>query len=238
MGLDPERLRAQREEVHALGDRFGIRTLCASEVDIREDGSIDFEPEILAELDFVVGSVHDALGIGRDAMTRRLIRACENPYVNVIGHPTGRYVEGHPGYEFDYDAVFGTVLNRFCIQAVLGHPLTVYGKGGQTRGIIDIRDTVRCIQLACENPAKAGEFRVFNQMTESMSVGDIARTIAGNAPLSVAANKLCIDQILKEPSDRNLTAVERASRLCLDSADYREGRTAFMEKRQPRFQGR
>jgi len=79
---------------------------------------------------------------------------------------------------FDYDAVFGTVLNRFCIQAALGHPLTVYGKGGQTRGIIDIRDTVRCVQLACENSANPGEFRVFNQLTESMSVADIARTVA------------------------------------------------------------
>jgi hypothetical protein len=62
---------------------------------------------------------------------------------------------------FDYDAVFGTVLNRFAIQAVIGHPLTVYGPGSQTRGIIDIRDTVRCIELACENPANRGEFRVF-----------------------------------------------------------------------------
>jgi UDP-sulfoquinovose synthase len=79
---------------------------------------------------------------------------------------------------FDYDAVFGTVLNRFCVQAVLGHPLTVYGKGRQTRGVIDIRDTVRCVQLACERPAEAGEFRVFNQMTESMSVVDIAHAIA------------------------------------------------------------
>ena len=68
---------------------------------------------------------------------------------------------------FDYDAVFGTVLNRFVIQSVLGKPLTVYGNGSQTRGIIEIRDTVRCIQLACENPADQGEFRVFNQMTES-----------------------------------------------------------------------
>lgn len=57
---------------------------------------------------------------------------------------------------FDYDAIFGTVLNRFVIQAVLGHPLTVYGTGGQTRGLIDIRDTVECIRLACENPADAG----------------------------------------------------------------------------------
>jgi UDP-sulfoquinovose synthase len=78
---------------------------------------------------------------------------------------------------FDYDAVFGTVLNRFVIQAVLGHPLTVYGRGGQRRGIIDIRDTVRCIQLACENPAERGEFRVFNQMTEAMSVQEIAETV-------------------------------------------------------------
>jgi UDP-sulfoquinovose synthase len=83
---------------------------------------------------------------------------------------------------FDYDAVFGTVLNRFVIQAVIGHPLTVYGTGGQTRGLIDIRDTVRCVQIACENPARRGEFRVFNQMTESMSVRDIAATIAQAYP--------------------------------------------------------
>jgi UDP-sulfoquinovose synthase len=79
---------------------------------------------------------------------------------------------------FDYDAVFGTVLNRFVVQAVLGHSLTVYGSGGQTRGLIDIRDTVECIRLACENPAAPGEFRVFNQMTESMSVAEIAKTVA------------------------------------------------------------
>jgi UDP-sulfoquinovose synthase len=79
---------------------------------------------------------------------------------------------------FDYDAIFGTVLNRFVVQAVLGHPLTVYGSGGQTRGLIDIRDTVECIRLACENPAAVGEFRVFNQMTESMSIETIAKTVA------------------------------------------------------------
>lgn len=81
---------------------------------------------------------------------------------------------------FDYDAIFGTVLNRFVIQAVLGHPLTVYSPGGQTRGMIDIRDTVECIRLAAENPADRGEFRVFNQITESYSVGEIAKTIANN----------------------------------------------------------
>jgi UDP-sulfoquinovose synthase len=91
---------------------------------------------------------------------------------------------------FDYDAVFGTVLNRFVIQSVIGHPLTVYGTGGQTRGIIDIRDTVRCIQLACENPANRGEFRVFNQMTESMSVKEIAETIQRCSPEDVTIEYL------------------------------------------------
>ncbi len=83
---------------------------------------------------------------------------------------------------FDYDGVFGTVLNRFVIQAVLGEPLTVYGTGQQTRGLIDIRDTVECIRLAVEHPADRGEFRVFNQMTESMSVRDIAGVIAEQFP--------------------------------------------------------
>ncbi|MFI5092275.1 MAG: NAD-dependent epimerase/dehydratase family protein [Candidatus Acidiferrales bacterium] len=76
---------------------------------------------------------------------------------------------------FDYDDVFGTVLNRFCIQAAIGQPLTVYGKGGQTRGFLDIRDTVRCIEIACENPANRGECRVYNQFTEQFSVRDLAK---------------------------------------------------------------
>ena len=78
---------------------------------------------------------------------------------------------------FDYDEVFGTVLNRFCVQAALGYPLTVYGKGGQTRGFLDIRDTVRCVELACLNPAAPGEFRVFNQFTEQFSVLDLAHMV-------------------------------------------------------------
>jgi len=78
---------------------------------------------------------------------------------------------------FDYDEVFGTVLNRFCVQAAIGHPLTVYGKGGQTRGFLDIRDTVRCVEIACLNPAARGECRVFNQFTEQFSVLDLARMV-------------------------------------------------------------
>jgi UDP-sulfoquinovose synthase len=77
----------------------------------------------------------------------------------------------------DYDAIFGTVLNRFCVEAAIGHPLTVYGKGGQTRGFLDIRDTVRCIELAVANPAAPGEFRVFNQFTEQFSVLDLATMV-------------------------------------------------------------
>ncbi len=91
---------------------------------------------------------------------------------------------------YDYDAVFGTVLNRFVIQSVLGKPLTVYGNGSQTRGIIEIRDTVRCLQLACENPAERGEFRVFNQMTQSLSVQEIAETIARVSPDDVTIEHL------------------------------------------------
>ena len=78
---------------------------------------------------------------------------------------------------FDYDDVFGTALNRFCLQAVIGHPLTVYGKGGQTRGYLNIVDTLRCIELAVTHPAEAGEFRVFNQFTESFSVLDLAELV-------------------------------------------------------------
>jgi UDP-sulfoquinovose synthase len=75
---------------------------------------------------------------------------------------------------FDYDEYFGTVLNRFCVQAVIGYPLTVYGEGGQTRGFLNIRDTLQCVELAAENPADLGEFRVFNQFTEQFSVAELA----------------------------------------------------------------
>ncbi len=93
----------------------------------------------------------------------------------------------------DYDGIFGTALNRFCIQAAIGHPLTVYGKGGQTRGFLDIRDTVRCVELAIANPAESGKFRVFNQFTEQFSVGDLALMVkkAGIAMgLNVEINNL------------------------------------------------
>jgi UDP-sulfoquinovose synthase len=89
---------------------------------------------------------------------------------------------------FDYDELFGTVLNRFCVQAVIGHPLTVYGSGGQTRGFLNIRDTLQCVELAVENPAEQGEFRVFNQFTEQFSVAELAELVrfcAGHLGYSV-----------------------------------------------------
>jgi UDP-sulfoquinovose synthase len=75
---------------------------------------------------------------------------------------------------FDYDELFGTTLNRFCLQAVFGHPLTVYGQGGQTRGYLNIVDTLRCVELATLHPAERGEYRVFNQFTESFTVSELA----------------------------------------------------------------
>lgn len=78
---------------------------------------------------------------------------------------------------FHYDAVFGTVLNRFVVQAVHGTPLTVYGKGGQTRGFLNIRDTIQCVELALLHKANVGEFRVFNQFTEQFSVADLAERV-------------------------------------------------------------
>src|SRR3954471_4028698 len=78
---------------------------------------------------------------------------------------------------FDYDEYFGTVLNRFCVQAVIGHPLTIYGEGGQTRGFLNIRDTLQCVELAVTNPPELGEFRVFNQFTEQYSVSQLAELV-------------------------------------------------------------
>ncbi len=101
----------------------------------------------------------------------------------------------------DYDGVFGTALNRFCIQAAIGHPLTVYGKGGQTRGFLDIRDTVRCVEIAIANPAQSGEFRVFNQFTEHFSVGDLAILVKKAATamgLNVEINHLDNPRVEKE----------------------------------------
>jgi UDP-sulfoquinovose synthase len=78
---------------------------------------------------------------------------------------------------FNYDEIFGTVLNRFVVQAVVGYPLTVYGKGGQTRGYINLRDTLQCVYLAAMNPPKQGELRIYNQITETFTVNELAEKV-------------------------------------------------------------
>jgi UDP-sulfoquinovose synthase len=82
---------------------------------------------------------------------------------------------------FHYDEVFGTALNRFCVQAIAGIPMSVYGKGGQKRGFLNIRDTLRCIELAIVNPAKPGEYRVFNQFTETFTITELAKLVVQQA---------------------------------------------------------
>jgi len=78
---------------------------------------------------------------------------------------------------FHYDDIFGTVVNRFVVQAVAGVPLTVYGAGGQTRGYLNINDTLNCVRIASENPSEEGELKIYNQITETFSVNEIAQKI-------------------------------------------------------------
>jgi DNA polymerase (family 10) len=122
MGLDPADLREQRNRVEEIGKKFGIRTLCASEVDILPDGSLDYDDAVLAELDVVIASVHGALRMSREEMTQRLIRACENPYVSILGHPTGRQSGAFEGYEVDIDAVAQAAARTGTALEIDGHP--------------------------------------------------------------------------------------------------------------------
>jgi DNA polymerase (family 10) len=109
-GLSIERLAAQREEVRAINDEYAaqgidFQVLHGTECDILADGSLDFPDEILAELDFVVASIHSRFNLGEEEQTARLLRACENPYVDVMGHVTGRQLLRRSGYAIDHEAV-------------------------------------------------------------------------------------------------------------------------------------
>jgi UDP-sulfoquinovose synthase len=129
-----------------------------------------------------LSKVHDSHNIAFTCKSWGL-RATDLNQGIVYGQETPETVL-HPSLatRFDYDAVFGTVLNRFVVQAVIGHPLTVYGQGGQTRGMLNINDTLACVELALLHPAATGEFRVFNQFTESFSVSEMAAMIAEVIP--------------------------------------------------------
>jgi len=112
---------------------------------------------------------------------------------------------------FHYDAVFGTVLNRFIVQAVLGVPLTIYGRGNQVRGMLNIRDTLRCVELAMLNPAEPGEFRVFNQFTEQLSVRQLADAVAAaGGSLGYAVSIGHIENPRVEAEDHYYNAKHRA----------------------------
>ncbi|HET7271916.1 MAG TPA: DNA polymerase/3'-5' exonuclease PolX [Rubrobacter sp.] len=101
-GLSPERLREKMEAVREADEKYSeIHLLCGSEVDILRDGSLDYEDDVLAGLDFVVASVHTSFGVGEKAMTERIVRAMNNPYVRTIGHPTGRILNRREPYEVD-----------------------------------------------------------------------------------------------------------------------------------------
>jgi len=101
-----------------------------------------------------------------------------SPFVQVYGLETDEsYADERLVSIFNYDDIFGTVLNRFLVQAIAGVPLTVYGKGGQTRGYLNIKDTMACVHLALNHPALPGEYRVFNQFVETFSVDDLAHKV-------------------------------------------------------------
>jgi len=103
---------------------------------------------------------------------------------------------------FNYDDIFGTVLNRLLVQAVAGVPLTVYGEGGQTRGYLNIMDTIACVELAIRHPAAAGEYRVFNQFVETFSVNDLA------ARVQAAGKTMGLDVKIKKIPNPRLEAEE------------------------------
>ncbi len=101
-GLSPERLEQKLKAVREADEKYDeIRLFCGSEVDILRDGTMDYEDDVLATLDFVVASVHTSFGLGEEAMTDRIVRAIDNPYVRTIGHPTGRILNRREPYEVD-----------------------------------------------------------------------------------------------------------------------------------------
>ena len=113
-------------------------------------------------------------------------------------------IDLHPdlGTSFHYDDIFGTLVNRFVVQAVAGVPLTVFGKGGQTRGYLNLNDTLQCVTLAVESPVDAGELRILNQFTETFSVNDVAaitKRVGDELGLDVQVES--IENPRKEPED-------------------------------------
>src|SRR5262249_22774412 len=129
----------------------------------------------------LAGSPHDARGFIRavPGWARPGVGSAvtENGRLRQVHEAPGRGDRRQRGLMLpmlSYDGIWGTVLNRVCVEAAIGRPLTVYGEGGQTRGFLDIRDTLQCIELAILHPAQPGEYRVFNQFTEQFTVTELA----------------------------------------------------------------
>jgi DNA polymerase (family 10) len=122
-GLTPERLREQAREIRAVAARYpGIAVMTASEVDIKADGSMDYADDVLAELDLVIGSIHSAMNQSSEEVTARLLRAIENPHVDIIGHPSTRIVGGREGLEFHRAAVFAAAARTGTALEVNANP--------------------------------------------------------------------------------------------------------------------
>jgi DNA polymerase (family 10) len=118
-GLDEEALRRQHEEIDRLNEEYAgrIRILKGTECDILRDGSLDYEDDVLANLDFVVASIHSLFNLPAEEQTRRMLRAISNSYVDIIGHPTGRILLGRQGYTLDLDAVIDAAAEHgVCIE--------------------------------------------------------------------------------------------------------------------------
>jgi DNA polymerase (family 10) len=121
--VSPDELRRQIERVREANAQLpGIELLAGSEVNIMPDGTLDYEDELLAQLDWVVASVHTAFGMGEQAMTARMIKALEHPLVDAIGHPTGRLIERREPYEIDLPAIFAAAARTGTLLEINANP--------------------------------------------------------------------------------------------------------------------
>src|SRR5215469_11080229 len=123
-GLNEEALRCQHEEIDRLNAEYAgrIRILKGTECDILRDGTLDFSDEVLATLDFVVASIHSLFNLSPEEQTQRMLRAISNPYVDIIGHPTGRILLGREGYVLDIEAVIDAAAEHGTCIEINAHP--------------------------------------------------------------------------------------------------------------------
>jgi len=187
-GLSVERLRAQRQAIHALNagyERAGVafRLLAAAEVDIRADGSLDYPDDVLADLDLVVASIHSAMNQPPDRMTARLLRAIENPHVDVIGHLTARLLGSRPSVQYDRAAVFAAAAGARTALEInahlrrldlsdndaryardLGIMLTIDSDAHHTSGLADMADGVRYARRAWTTPTDVLNTRPLDEL--------------------------------------------------------------------------